>query len=265
MSRTLLSEWTKLRTQRGTLVALFVMCALMVGMTAFFASESETDAYLGGDDDVVQMGLAGIVFAQLAVVVAGASLITSEFASGMIRTTLTASQGRLRVLVAKAAVLSIVVFPLALAASAAAFVITQSLLHDRGYVAPAYPPVELTDPAAARAVVGTALLITAYALIALGVGTILRHSGATIATVSGLLFLPFLFIGALPDHLAKRVEQFTPLAGMAIQSTTDRMLSAFDGGHGAMPIGPWQGLGVAFGWALGTLALGFLLLRYRDV
>jgi len=265
MSRTFLSEWTKVRTQRGTLVALFVMCVLMVGMTAFFASESETDAVLGGDDDVVQMGLAGIVFAQLAVVVAGASLITSEFATGMIRTTLTASQGRLRVLVAKAAILSVVVFPLALAASAAAFVITQSLLHDRGYVAPAYPAVELTDSAAARAVVGTALLITAYALIALGVGTILRHSGATIATVSGLLFLPFLFIGALPDHLAKRVEQVTPLAGMAIQSTTDRMLSAFDGGQGGMPIGPWQGLGVAFAWALGTLALGFLLLRHRDV
>jgi ABC-2 type transport system permease protein len=92
-----------------------------------------------------------------------------------------------------------------------------------------------------------------------------RGRRATIATVSGLLFLPFLFIGALPENLAKRAEQSTPLAGMAIQSTTDRMLSAFDGGHGGMPIGPWQGLGVAFAWALGALALRFLLLRYRDV
>jgi hypothetical protein len=75
-----------------------------------------------------------------------------------------------------------------------------------------------------------------------------RGRRATIATVSG-----------------KGAEQSTPLAGMAIQSTTDRMLSAFDGGHGGMPIGPWQGLGVAFAWALGALALRFLLLRYRDV
>ena len=51
---------------------------------------------------------------------------------------------------------------------------------------------------------------------------------------------------------------------MAIQSTTDRMLAPFDGRLG-MPIGPWQGLGVTFAWALGALALGFLLLRYRDV
>ena len=156
MTATLLSEWTKLRTQRGTLVALATMGVLMVGMTAFFASQTETDGVFGGDDDVVQIGLAGIVFAQIAVVVAGASLITAEYTTGMIRTTLTATQGRLRVLVAKAVVLGLVTFPLALIASAAAFMIAQSLLHDRGYVAPAYPPVSITDSGAARAVVGTA-------------------------------------------------------------------------------------------------------------
>jgi ABC-2 type transport system permease protein len=264
MTHTLRAEWTKLRTQRGTLVALASTCVLMVGMTAFFASASQTDATFEGSDDVVQLGLAGIVFAQLAVVVAGASLITSEFGSGMIRTTLTATQGRLRVLLSKAVILSIVVLPLALLSSVVAFVITQPLLHDRGYVAPAYPPVGITDPAAARAVVGTGLLLTAYALIALGIGTILRHSGATIAAGSGLLFLPFLFVGGLPERLAIRVEQFTPLAGMAIQSTTGRMLSAFDGGDRGMPIGPWPGLGVAFAWALGFLAIAFVALRNRD-
>ena len=143
------------------------------------------------------------------------------------------------------------------------FVIAQSLLRDNGYRPPAYPEVSLTDPSAARAVVGTALLLTAYALIALGIGTILRHSGATIATGVGLLFLPLLFLAPFRTSFARRIEQFTPLAGMAIQSTTDRMLMAFDG-RGGMPIGPWQGLGVAFAWALGCLALGFLALRYRD-
>ena len=264
MTLTLLAEWTKLRTQRGTLVALLVTALLMVGMSAFFAAESETNAAFGGDDDVVQMGLAGIVFAQLAVVVAGASLITAEFGSGMIRTTLAATQGRLRVLAAKAVVLSAAVFPVALVSSALAFVVTQALLQDRGYVAPADPPVGLTDPEAARAVVGTALLFTAYALLALGIGTLLRHSGAAIATGTGLLFLPFLFIGAFPEGIARRIEQTTPLAGMAIQSTTDRMLSAFDG-QGGMPLQPWEGLAVAFAWAFGALALGFVALRARDV
>jgi hypothetical protein len=264
MIRTLHSEWTKLRTQRGTLVGLFMTALLMVGFSAFFASEQKTQAVVGGDDDLVQFGLMGIAFAQIAVVVVGASLITAEFGSGMIRTTLTATPGHLRVLSAKAVVLSLVVFPVALAASALGFVTAQSLLRGNGYAPPAYREVSLTDPSAARAVVGTALLLTTYALIALGIGTILRHSGATIATAVGLLFLPLLFLGAFPASLTRRIEQFTPLAGMAIQSTTDRMLSAFNGDNG-MPIQPWPGLGVALAWASGLLAAGYLTLRHRDV
>jgi len=264
MRTTLLSEWTKLRSQRGALIALAAMCALMVGMTAWAASESHTEAaVLAGDDDVVQLGLTGVVFACLAAVALGASLVTSEFSTGMIRTTLTATQGRLRVLAAKALVLAAVAFPLALSASALAFVLAQSLLRDRGYVAPAYPPVSITDPGAARAVVGTALLLTSYCLVALGIGTIVRHSGAAIATGVTVVFLPILMLGVFPHDVRERIEQFTPLAGMAVQSTTGRMLSAFDGGNG-MPIGPWQGLGVAYAWALGSLAVGYLLLRTRD-
>lgn len=82
--------------------------------------------------------------------------------------------------------------------------------------------------------------------------------------MAGLLFLPFLFLGAFPERIATRIMQLTPLAGMAIQSSTDRMLAPFDGGSG-MPIGPWQGLGVAFGWAVGALGIGYALLRARDV
>ena len=119
MKRTLQSEWTKLRTQRGTLVALLTTAVLMVGFSAFFAYEQETQAVIGGDDDLVQMGLMGIAFAEIAVVVVGASLVTSEFGTCMILTTLTATQGRLHVLAAKAVLLSVVVFPIALAATAA--------------------------------------------------------------------------------------------------------------------------------------------------
>ena len=92
----------------------------------------------------------------------------------------------------------------------------------------------------------------------------MRHSGGTIAAGVGVIFLPFLFLGAFPDHIARRIEQLTPLAGMAVQSTTDRMMAQFDGRAG-MPIGPWEGLGVAFAWAFAALAVGYAFLRARDV
>jgi ABC-2 type transport system permease protein len=263
VTATLLSEWTKLRTQRGALIAVAAMCMLMVGMSALAASESHTDAVFPGDADVVQIGLAGVVFAALAAVVLGASAMTSEYSTGMVRTTLTATQGRFRVLAAKAAVVAGMTFPLALAASAAAYLIGQALLHERGYVAPAYPPVSITDPEAVRAVVGTALLLTAYSLIALGIGTALRHSGATIAAGIGLVFVPLLMMGVFPDHIRERIVQTTPLAGMAVQRTTGRMLDAF-GEVAGTPIGPWQGLAIAYAWALGSLAFGYVVLRRRD-
>jgi ABC-2 type transport system permease protein len=50
---------------------------------------------------------------------------------------------------------------------------------------------------------------------------------------------------------------------MAMQSTTGHMLSAFGDVEG-MPIGPWQGLGIAYAWALGSLAVGYVVLRRRD-
>src|SRR5262245_64259221 len=114
MTRTIHAEWTKLRTHRGALIALGAMFALMVGMSAFAASEQETNAVVGGDDDVVQYALAGIVFAELAAVAVGVTLITSEYTTGMISTTLTATQGRMRVLVEKVAVLTLVAFTAAL-------------------------------------------------------------------------------------------------------------------------------------------------------
>jgi ABC-type transport system involved in multi-copper enzyme maturation permease subunit len=235
----------------------------MVGLSTLAASESHTDAVVAGNDDVVQIGLAGVVFAALAAVVAGASLMTSEYSTRMIRTTLTATPGRLRVLAAKALVVAGVSFPLALGASVAAYLISQSLLHERGFVAPAYPPTAITDPEAARAVVGTALLLTAYCLIALGIGTALRHSGASIAAGIGLVFVPLLMLGAFPEHIRERIVQATPLAGTAVQSTNGRMLTAFANLDG-LPIGPWQGLAVAYAWALGSLAVGYVLLRRRD-
>jgi hypothetical protein len=189
--------------------------------------------------------------------------MTSEYSTGLIRTTLTATQGRFRLLAAKAAVVAAVSFPLALGASAAAYVIGQSLLHERGYVAPAYPAVSIVDAEAARAVVGTALLLTAYCLIALGIATALRHSGVSIAAGIGLVFLPLLMLGVFPEHIRERIVQATPLAGMAVQSTTGRMLSAFGDVEG-MPIGPLQGLGIAYAWALGSLVVGYVLLRRRD-
>jgi ABC-2 type transport system permease protein len=260
------AEFTKLRTLRAAEVSLLVVFALMVGLGAVVGRLSNTDASLAGqgNDDVVQLALFGVLLAQAAAAALGASIVTSEYASGTIRTTFTAIPRRGAVLAAKAVVLTAVTVPVGLLAGIAAFVVAQPSLRDAGYVAPAYPPVPLTDPAVLRAVAGTALLLSGYALLGLGIGVIVRHSGATVALTLALLFTPFIAHGLLPADLRGLVDEVSPLAGLSVQSTTGTMLGMFGDSAGPLPLGVWGGLAVSFAWAAAALLVGYGLIRKRD-
>jgi ABC-2 type transport system permease protein len=260
------AEWTKLRTLRGAKISLLCLFALMAGLGAIVGKLSNTDASFAGqgDDDVVQLALFGVLLAQIAAATLGASLITSEYTTGMIRTTFTAVPRRGAVLGAKAVVLTAAMLPVSVVACATAFLVAQPSLRAAGYVAPAYPPVSLSDPAAVRAVAGTALLLSIYALLALGVGATVRHSGATIALTLGLLFVPFIAHGLLSPGLRRYVDEASPLAGLSAQSTNGRMLGMFGEHSGPLPLGVWGGLAVSFVWAAIALLLACVLLRRRD-
>jgi ABC-2 type transport system permease protein len=101
------------------------------------------------------------------------------------------------------------------------------------------------------------LYLALIALLSLGVATVVRNSAAAIGVVLGLLFLMPLFAPVIADPDWRRhVLQAGPMsAGLGIQATRD--LSS-------LPLGPWAGLAVVAGWALGSLLLGGLLLARRD-
>lgn len=79
--------------------------------------------------------------------------------------------------------MSAVAFAVGLAASVLSFVIARPLLHEGGFVPPAYPVVSLTDAFVIRAVLGTALFLALLALFALGVAAIVRHTAAAMTVV----------------------------------------------------------------------------------
>ena len=104
-----------------------------------------------------------------------------------------------------------------------------------------YPEWTLHDGAAQRAVLGSALLLAAIALLALGIGALLRHSAAAISSLLALLFVPLIFGPLLPERTGDLLQRATPGAGFAVQQPAAR--------DDAIPIAPWTGLGVAFAWA----------------
>src|SRR5215470_7822231 len=131
-ARVLRSEWTKLRTQPSVFWALLATMILIAGFGIVYSLVRETRPPHGAaaiaSFDPAGVSLSGVQLAQIAVGVLGVLLITSEYASGLIRTTLAAVPRRLPVLWGKAVLVTAATLAASLPAAFVAFVAGQSIL-----------------------------------------------------------------------------------------------------------------------------------------
>src|SRR5581483_1399856 len=97
----------------------------------------------GGGLSSVEQTLTGTFLGLIVMVVIGAMFMTAEYRRGLIRTTLTASPRRGRVLAAKAVVLAAVTFVTGLIAAEIVIPLGEHLLHENGN--PIYPMPALTE------------------------------------------------------------------------------------------------------------------------
>jgi ABC-type transport system involved in multi-copper enzyme maturation permease subunit len=215
--------------------------------------------------DIVKRALAGTFAGLIALVVIGVMFITAEYRRGLIRTTLTASPRRGRVLAAKAVVLGAAAFAAGLVATAVTIPLGQRLLHASGNPIPPLPALTWL-----QVVGGTAALLAVTAVLGLAVGTLLRRSaGAVTAVIAGIV-LPYLLAtvpGILPVGAEQWLLRVTPAAGFAVQQTLtqySQVSTVYTPGTGYFPLSPWAGFAVLCGWAAAALALALFLLRRRD-
>ncbi|MEY9835072.1 ABC transporter permease subunit [Streptacidiphilus sp. EB103A] len=218
-----------------------------------------------GDGQAVERTLIGTFAGLVVVIVLGTLFITAEYRRGLIRTTLTASPGRGRVLAAKAVVAAAVAFVTGVAAAVVAMPLCVHTLKSNGVAL--YPVSLLTE---LRLVVGTGLLLAVAAVLALAVGTILRRGAGTVTIVIAAIVLPYILAtsSVLPAGPSEWLLRVTPAAGFAVQQSLRAFAqvdSVYTPSSGYFPLSPWAGLAVMCGWA--ALALGFAayLLRRRDV
>jgi ABC-type transport system involved in multi-copper enzyme maturation permease subunit len=219
----------------------------------------------GGGIRASQRALAGTFVGLVAMVVIGTMFMTTEYRRGLIRTTLTASPRRGRVLAAKAVVTGAVVFAATLAATVVAIPLGEHLLRENGN--PIDPVSLLTGT---RIVAGTAALLAVAAVLGLAVGTLLRRSaGAVTAVIAGVV-LPYLLArtpGVLPVGAEEWLLRVTPAAGFAIQQSSPQyaqVTASYTPADGYFPLGPWAGFAVLCAWAVLALALATYALRRRD-
>ena len=210
-----------------------------------------------GDDDVVVNALRGVYLGQVVAIVFGALAITTEYTTGLIRLTFLAVPRRGRVIAAKAIIVSSTVLLASAPANIIAFVVAQPLLQRGGFEPPAYPLMTLSDPAAMRAMAGSALYMTALSLIGVGIGTVLRNSSSAITFLTSLVLLPLATGWMLTGAVREAVLSILPTAGLEIQRTVDD--------PSALALGPWGGLGVTAAWAVVSLLAAWWSISRRDV
>lgn len=250
----LASETTKLRSVRSTVWTLFVTLLVTIGIGALIclARVSRWDQLSLHDRvtfDATTFSLRGIFLAQLAIGVLGVLVISSEYSTGLIRTTLAAVPQRRYVLIAKALVFAVAAFVVAAVACVAAFIVGQAIFAGK------HAGVSLADAGVARAVLGAAFYLTAVGLVGLALGTLLRRTAGAIATLFGLVFVAPIFTNALPSPWDTDVGKYLP-SGAGVALFTVRQTSDV--------LTPGGGFAVLVAYVVVALALAAVVLTRRD-
>jgi ABC-type transport system involved in multi-copper enzyme maturation permease subunit len=217
--------------------------------------------------DPLQVAFYGTLLGLIALIALGAVFITAEYRRKMIRTTLTASPRRGRVLAAKAIVIGGASFAAGLIGTAIAFGFAARELRRNGWAPPVYRVFTLFDGTGVRVVLGTAALIGVVAVLAMAAGALMRRSAGAITAVIVTVVFPLILAVVLPLGPANWLLRVTPAAAFALQQTNPRypqVSSSCLPYNGCFPLAPWAGFGVLCAWALVALGLAVYLMRRRD-
>lgn len=214
--------------------------------------------------ETLGLALSGTLAGLLVAIAVGAAGVTAELRRGLIGTTFLAMPDRGRVLAAKALVLAGSVLVAGLVAGAVAVPVCFAIAREHGL-----PITPFGVGLSIRAVLGTAVLLAATAVLAMATSVIVRRGVAAVGAVAALVVLPAMLgtAGLLPAGAAAWLMRLTPAAGLAVQQHLPRYPQVdadWSVANGYFPLPPWAGLAVTLLWVIAALGLAFRLVSRRD-
>lgn len=252
-AQVLRSEWTKIRSVSSTVwtLSIAVVVTIALGMLIAALSKSEFDDMSARDQlsfDPTFISFAGMSLGQLAMIVFGVLVVSNEYSSGMIRSSLAAVPRRGVFLAGKLTVATALALVVGLVTSFVAFFLGQAMLG--GHRA------SIGDDGVLRAVVGGGLYMTLIALFSMGVAVMLRSPMLSL----GILMPFFFLISAILGNVSatKKVGRFLP------DQAGSRIMQVVPPVDDDTPYGPWGGLGIMALWVLAAVVGGYLVLKKRD-
>ncbi len=270
------SELTKIRSVRSTYWTLLALIGTCVGLGALFSwgqtervlrikahagdfqgiGQAKTNALLASiHAQAASVSLFGLLIGQLVIIVLGALTITSEYSTGMVRTSLASMPRRGTFFAAKGVVFGAVALVVGEVTSFLAFFAGQAILSSQ------HVSTTLSAPDVLRTVIGGGLFLAVCGLLSFGIGAILRHAAGAIATGIGLMFVVWILSNFLPS----------PPSGWFGQADIDKWIP-FNAGssiwqnqmNGVNPFSPWVGFGVFCAYAAAAIIVGLVLFQRRD-
>jgi ABC-type transport system involved in multi-copper enzyme maturation permease subunit len=234
-------EWIKLRTLRSVRWAMLLALAGMIaiGITAGFNTKNP-------HSDVTNNILVGGALGSVIFAVLGVLVMTSEYSSGTIHSTLTAIPRRTLLLAAKVSVFGLV------ALAAGELVTFADFLAGAAFVRTGVPRPALSQPDVLRAVVLSGVYLCLVGLIGLALGAIIRHGAATVGVLLALIF-----VAPLAGLALTPAGKFLPELIYANSLGATKPVQGFS-------LSPWAGLGIIAAYTVGLLIVAGWLLVRRD-
>ncbi|WP_458112557.1 ABC transporter permease [Arthrobacter sp. R1-13] len=261
--RVLNSEFIKFRTLTSTLILLACTLLVMVGFgalaawtTGIFAeqalSDPEAAAALAaqGGDLAVAVPTSGIAFAQLILGSLGVLLMSSEFTTGMARSTFAAVPNRLPAFGAKLIVVVVASFLLTAVSSFLAGLVAIPILDSYDL------KLDLAASQSVKLLLVSSVYVAAVAAIGLALGSIIRNSAGGIMSLVGLFFVAPIALQIIQGDVAKEIRKYLP------GNTVEPMTAVK---HMPDTLEVWQAALVLGAWVVVPVILAMVLLKKRDV
>jgi len=254
-ARVAVSEWTKFRSLRSTRWSLGVGVLLTMALPILFSFVTASHwSHMSPSEragrNPLDIALAGVNIAQLAIAVLGVLVITGEYSTGMIRSSFIAVPKRLPVLWAKISVYAAVSFVLMVPSVIVAFFASQAVLSGHHIL-----QISIGSSGVLRSIIGGALYVTLVGVFALGIGAMVRNTAGGIATFAGIFFVIPPLMNILPTSWNNAVTPYLP------SEAGRQLFSLHQSAHSLSPL--WGGL-LMLGYCAAVVAVAAMLLVRRD-
>ncbi len=194
--------------------------------------------------DPTNVSLAGLAIGELALGILGVLVMSGEYGTGAIRSSLAAVPRRPLLLAAKAAVFGGVALVVGEVVTFVTFLAGQAVMGPHH--------TTLGQPGVLRTLALSGAYLALIGLFGLGIGTIIRHSAGAIATFVGVVLLMPLVLSPIPGNASRFAPEAILASSVAAAVKEPQALN------------PWVGFGLMAVYASAALVAGGVLLSRRD-